>query len=129
MESDWCSIKKKVWFNTKYGVRGYVIHEKENLSAVIVARNGAISAKTHKDEIKSNDELSRNLNKLFVLSKEYPELKLDNNFKNLQEMLKESEEKTAYSRQFFNDTVLKYNNDVKKFPTVLVASMLGFKSE
>lgn len=110
-------------------VKGYAKHEKETLNAVIEARNSALSATTPNDDMNANNQLSGALNKLFALSEAYPELKADSNFKDLQENLKDVEDKIAYARQFYNDTVLKYKNAIEMFPTVFIASMLGFKQE
>ena len=107
-------------------VKGYAKHETEALTAVIEARNSAISAKAPNAEMDANNQLTGALNRLFALSEAYPELKADGNFKELQKNLKEVEDKIAYARQFYNDTVLKYKNAIETFPTVLIAGMLGF---
>ena len=106
-------------------VKGYAKHEKETLTAVVEARNSAMEAKTTEEEM--NEKLTGALTKLFALSEAYPELKADENFRSLQENLKETEEKIAYARSFYNDTVMKYNNAIEVFPTVLIAGLLGFK--
>ena len=67
------------------------------------------------------------MNKLFALSEAYPELKANENFLALQADLKDTEEKISYARQFYNDTVLSYNNKVEMFPTNIIANMFGFK--
>lgn len=110
-------------------VKGYAKHEKDTLESVVNARNTALNAKNSKDEINANNKLTNELNKLLVISEAYPELKADSNFKNLQENLKDVEDKIAYARQFYNDTVLKYKNAIETFPTVIIAGMLGFKQE
>lgn len=110
-------------------VKGYANHEKETLKAVVDARNIALGAKTPIDEMSADNQLSGALNKLLALSESYPELKADSNFRNLQENLKEVEDKISFARQFYNDTVLKYKNAIEIFPTVLIAGMLGFKQE
>ena len=110
-------------------VKGYAKHENDTLKEVVDARNIALGAKTPGDEMNADKQLSGALNKLLALSEAYPELKADNNFKNLQENLKEVEDKIAFARQFYNDTVLKYKNVIEMFPTVLIASILGFKQE
>lgn len=110
-------------------VKGYASHEQETLTKVIEARNSAINATNPSDEMSADKELSGALNKLFALSESYPELKADANFRNLQENLKDIEDKIAYARQFYNDTVLKYKNAIETFPAVLIAGMLGFKQE
>ena len=110
-------------------VKGYAKHEEETLLAVIEARNSALNSKTIQEEISAEKELTSKLNKIMILSESYPELKADTNFKNLQENLSDVEEKIAYARQFYNDSVLKYKNAIEKFPTLLIASMFGFKQE
>lgn len=110
-------------------VKGYAKHENDTLTAVVEARNIALGAKTPGDEMNADNQLSAALNKLIALSEAYPELKADSNFKNLQENLKEVEDKISFARQFYNDSVLKYKNAIEMFPTVLIAGMLGFKQE
>lgn len=115
--------------NIVESVKGYAKHEQETLKAVIEARNSAISAETANAEMEANNQLNGALNKLFALSEAYPELKADGNFKDLQENLKDIENKIAYARQFYNDTVLKYKDTIETFPTNLIAGMLGFNQE
>ena len=110
-------------------VKGYAAHEKETLDAVITARNKAISATTPEAEMKADGELTGALSRLFALTESYPDLKANTNFMNLQNNLKESEDKITYARQFYNDAVLKYKNKLEMFPSNIVASMFGFKPE
>jgi len=110
-------------------VKGYAKHEEDTLLAVIEARNSALNSKTPQEEMNADKELTSKLTKIMILSESYPELKADTNFKNLQENLSDVEEKIAYARQFYNDSVLKYKNAIEKFPTLLIARMLGFKQE
>lgn len=110
-------------------VKGYAKHEKGTLEEVIKARNTYLTANTPSDKIKSSGELTGALNKLFALSESYPELKANTNFENLQNQLKDTEDKISYSRQFYNDTVLMYNNKVELFPSNIIAGMFGFKKE
>lgn len=110
-------------------VKGYTKYEQDTLEGVIKARNSAINAKIPEDEIEANNELTGALNRLFALSEAYPELKADSNFINLQQSLKEVEDKISFARQFYNDTVLKYKNAIEMFPTVLVAKAFGFEKE
>ena len=110
-------------------VKGYASHEKETLDAVISARNKAVNAGTKEDEIKANGELTNALGRLFALSEAYPELKANTNFVDLQNTLKETEDKIAFARQFYNDTVLKYKNKLEMFPTNIIAGIFGFKPE
>ena len=73
--------------------------------------------------------MSDSLTKLFALAESYPELKSNSNFESLQNQLQEVEEKISYARQFYNDTVLMYNNKVEVFPSNIIASMFGFKKD
>ncbi len=108
-------------------VKGYAKHEKQTLEDVIAARNKFNKAQTPEEEMKASGELSQVLSRLMVLSESYPELKADKNFLSLQNDLKETEEKIAYARQFYNDRVLSYMNKIQMFPSNLIASMFGFK--
>ena len=110
-------------------VKGYAAHEKDTLEAVINARNKAVSATTSEEEMKANGELTGALNRLFALAESYPELKANTNFIDLQNNLKEAEDKISYARQFYNDAVLKYKNKLEVFPSNIIASMFNFKSE
>ena len=110
-------------------VKGYASHEQDTLTKVIEARNSAVSAKNIDEEMEANNQLTGALNKLFALSEAYPELKANENFKDLQINLKEVEDKIAYARQFYNDTVLKYKDATETFPTNMIAAIFGFKEE
>ena len=110
-------------------IKGYAKHEKETLEAVIKARNTFLSANTPEEEMKANGELTQAMSKLFALSEAYPDLKANTNFISLQKELQETEDKIAYARQFYNDTVLVYNNKVEMFPITIVAGMFKFKRE
>ena len=79
--------------------------------------------------MKANNELTNMITKLFALSEAYPDLKANQNFLNLQNDLKDTEEKIAYARQFYSDAVLKYNNNIQTFPNNLIAGIFGFKAE
>ena len=108
-------------------VKGYAKHEKETLDAVITARNKAVSAKGIEDEMKASGELTGALNKLFALAESYPDLKANTNFMDLQNNLKDTEDKISYARQFYNDAVLKYKNKIEMFPSSIVAGMFKFE--
>lgn len=110
-------------------VKGYTKHEKETLEGVIEARNKYLAAGNSEDALKADGELSKAVSKLFALSESYPELKADTNFLELQKELKECEDKIAYSRQFYNDSVLKLNNKIELFPSNIVAGMFHFEKE
>lgn len=110
-------------------VKGYAGHEKETLEAVINARNKAVNATTTESEISANGELTQALGRLFALTEAYPDLKANTNFMQLQNNLKETEDKIAYARQFYNDAVLGYKNKLEMFPTNIVASIFNFEPE
>ena len=108
-------------------VKGYAKHEKETLEDVIKARNALNTASTVEDEMKANNQITGALNKLFALSEAYPELKANENFMLLQKDLKDIEDKISYARQFYNDSVMTYNNKVQMFPTNIIANIFNFK--
>lgn len=110
-------------------VKGYTKHESETLENVVKARNTYLQASTPEDQIKANNELSNVVSKLFALSESYPELKANTNFMQMQEDLKDVENKIASARQFYNDTVLQYNNKIEMFPSNLIAGIFNFKKE
>lgn len=110
-------------------VKGYAKHEKETLSEVIEARSKMASASTKEDEMKASGAVTEALGKLFALAESYPDLKANQNFIELQNSLNEIEEKIRFARQFYNDTVLTYQNKIEMFPSNIVASMFGFKPE
>ena len=97
-------------------VKGYAAHEKETLERVVQARNAAISAQGIQEQAGAENMLSGALRQLFALVENYPELKANTNFMQLQEELTNTESKIAFSRQFYNDTVLKYNTAIQRFP-------------
>lgn len=108
-------------------VKGYAKHEKETLEDVVKARNALNTASTVEDEMKANNQITGALNKLFALSEAYPELKANENFMSLQKDLKDIEDKISYARQFYNDSVMTYNNKVQMFPTNIIANIFNFK--
>ena len=107
--------------------KGYAKHENETLEEVISARNTYLSATTPEDEMKANGAISEALSKLFALSENYPDLKANQNFLSLQNDLRDTEDKISYARQFYNDSVLTYNNKVEMVPSNIVAGIAKFK--
>jgi LemA protein len=107
-------------------VKGYAAHERETLDAVIGARNRAMSATDPHAQAAADTAMTGALRQLFALSEAYPDLKANQNFLALQEELSATEGRVAYARQFYNDSVLSYNNKLQAFPTVFFARMLRF---
>ncbi|MDY6825679.1 MAG: LemA family protein [Bacillota bacterium] len=110
-------------------VKGYATHERETFEKVTQARNMAIQAKNVNEQAGAENMLSGALKTLFAVAENYPQLKADANFRQLQEELANTEGKIAFSRQFYNDTVMSYNTTIQKFPTVWIAGMFGFHKE
>ena len=108
-------------------VKGYAKHEEGTLTAVIEARNKAVSAGSVNEKIDAENQLTGALNRLFALTEAYPELKANTNFMSLQTDLKDTEDKITYARQFYNDTAMSFNNLVEMFPSNIVASIFKFK--
>ncbi|RJQ32547.1 MAG: LemA family protein [Actinobacteria bacterium] len=107
-------------------VKGYAAHEKGVFEKVTEARAGAVQAGNVADKAKAENMLTDTLKSLFAVAENYPDLKANQNFLMLQEELAGTESKIAYSRQFYNDMVLNYNNAREVFPTNIVASMFNF---
>ena len=109
-------------------MKAYAAHEKETLDAVIRARNAAMAAPNDPHaQANADNMLTGALRQVFALSESYPELKANQNFLALQEELTATEGRVAYARQFYNDSVLSYNNKLQQFPTVIFANMLKFQ--
>jgi LemA protein len=110
--------------------KGYMKHERETLEAVTNARNLAqqVSSAGAGERAKAEGELSSALSRLLAVVENYPDLKANQNFLALQEELTSTENKISFSRQYYNDSVLKYNNQTQMFPSNIVASMTGFKA-
>jgi LemA protein len=109
-------------------VKGYAAHERETLDNVIRARNAAMAAPdTPNAQADANNQITGALRQLFALGEAYPDLKANQNFLALQEELTATEGRVAYARQYYNDSVLDYNNKLQQFPTIIFARMLKFE--
>ena len=111
-------------------VKGYAAHEKGTLEAVIQARNSAIAASSQGPAGRAEAEnvLTQTLGRLFALSEAYPNLKANENFAALQSELTGTEDKIAYSRQFYNSAVQTFNTSIQTVPTNIIAGFGGFKT-
>ena len=109
-------------------VKGYAKHEKEVFENVTKARSALLSATSLPEKAEANNQLTGALKSLFAVAEAYPELKASTNFQDLQRQLEDTEDKVAYSRQFYNSNVLDFNAKVQVFPTNIIANMFGFKS-
>lgn len=112
-------------------VKGYAGHEKETLEKVTAARTAAIAAQKKgdaKEQAAAENMLSGTLKSIFALSENYPDLKANTNFLELQRELSDTENKIQASRRFYNGNVRDFNTKLEVFPTNMIANMLGFKS-
>ena len=108
-------------------VKGYATHEKELFEKVTAERASLVSAKGAMEKASANNQLSQTLKSIFAVAENYPDLKASQNFMELQEELSDTENKIAYSRQFYNSTVLDFNTKLQVFPNVFIGKLLNFK--
>lgn len=108
-------------------VKGYAKHEKELFENVTKARTSLMDAKSTHQKAEANNMLSDTLKSLFAVAENYPDLKASDNFKALQEELSDTENKIAYSRQFYNTNVLDFNTKIATFPSMIFANLFNFK--
>ena len=109
-------------------VKGYMKHEKEVLENVTKARTSLMNAETPQKNIDADNMLTGALKTLFAVAENYPDLKANQNFIQLQDELTNTENKIAYSRQHFNDSVLSFNNTIETFPGLWFARRMGKKT-
>ena len=108
-------------------VKGYASHEREVLENVTRARSMLQQAGTPGQAAEANNMLTQTLRSLFAVAENYPDLKANQNFLDLQNELSDIEEKIAYARQFYNTNTLSYNEKVHTFPTLIFANMFNFE--
>lgn len=109
-------------------VKGYMNYEKSVLEEVTKARTAYMQASDIKSKAQASNQVSSALKSLFAVAEKYPQLKANQNFMQLQEEISGTENKIAYSRQFYNDSVMDYNNYIQMFPSNIIASMFAFRS-
>jgi LemA protein len=107
-------------------VKGYAAHEKQTFENVTAARSAGIAAKTVGEQAQAENMITQALRQLLAVVENYPELKANENFLALQEELSGTEGRIAFARQFYNDTVMTFNNTVQQFPSTIVAGMFRF---
>ncbi len=107
-------------------VKGYAAHERGTLEAVVNARNAAMAAPGVEQKVAAENMLTGALRQLFALSESYPDLKANQNFRQLQSDLSDIENKLAASRRFFNNAVQEFNTGIQQFPAALFAGIFGF---
>lgn len=110
-------------------VKGFASHEKELFESIAASRSRYMNATSSEEKMAMNGQLTSELSRLFAIAESYPELKSNAGFLNLQEELEETEDKIAFSRQFYNDAVTMYNNKIQVFPNNIIAGMFGFMEE
>lgn len=110
-------------------VKGYMEHENATLTKVTDLRNAWANASTLAEKARIDDQLSSAIKTIFAVSENYPDLKANQNFIQLQQELTNTEDKLSFSRQFYNDSVTKYNTKIELVPSNLIASMFHFKPE
>ena len=115
--------------NLVESVKGYMAHESEVLEKVTQLRSSWANAKSVSEKAELDNQLSGALKTIMAVSENYPDLKANQNFSELQEELRNTENKISYSRQFYNDTVTRYNTKLELFPSNIIASMFHFSAE
>ena len=110
-------------------VKGYAKHEKDTFQNVTEARSKAINAGTVKAQGDAENMLSGALKSLFAVVESYPDLKANQNFLMMQEELAGTEGKIAYARQFYNDSIMKFNTKQQVFPSNIIANMFNFQEK
>ena len=109
-------------------VKGYAKHEKDTLQEVISLRNTPYESMSDDEKVKTNQKLSQSVTKIMALAESYPELKANENFKELSKDLSKIEEDIANSRKYYNGTVRTYNDKIEMVPSNIVAGIFGFKT-
>ena len=109
-------------------VKGYAKHESEVFEKVTAARANMANAKTIDEKAQADNALAGTLKSLFAVAEAYPALQASANFKELQVELTNTENKISFARQFYNDTVKRFNTDIQKFPKNIIAGILNFKA-
>lgn len=110
-------------------VKGYMEHEKDTFVKIADLRSRFQKADTPQEQMETNNMMSKALAGLYAVAENYPDLKANENFISLQDELSRTEDKISFTRQFYNDSVMMYNNKIEQFPSNIVANIFGFRQE
>ena len=110
-------------------VKGYAKHEETTLKEIVSLRNSSYDSMSTDDKVEVNNKLSQNVTKLMAIAEAYPELKANENFKDLSNQLATVEEDIANSRKYYNGTVRIFNDKVQMFPSNIIASIFGYRAK
>ena len=110
-------------------IKGYTKHESNTLESVINLRNNSYDSITSNDKVEVNNKLTTEINKIMVIIEKYPELKANDNFKDLTKQLTKIEEDIANARKYYNGTVRLYNNKVEMFPSNIIAKIFDYQTK
>ena len=110
-------------------VKGYAEHEESTLKEVVELRNSSYDSMSDEEKVKTNQKISKDINKIMLLAESYPDLKASTNFQDLSRELSKVEEDIANSRKYYNGVVEMFNNKVEMFPSNIFAKLFGYKSK
>ena len=110
-------------------VKGYAKHEKDTLEEVIKLRNGDYDILDNNEKISANEKVTKGINRIMLLAESYPEIKANDNFRNLSKELTRTEDEIAQSRKYYNATVRVFNNKVEMFPSSVFAKIFGYQTK
>ena len=110
-------------------VKGYAKHEKDTLESVVKLRSSVYDKMSDDDKIQQNEKLTRGVSKIMALAESYPDLKANENFKDLSNQLLKIEDDIANARKYYNGSVRIFNNKVEMFPSNMVAGVFGYKTK
>ena len=110
-------------------VKGYAKHEEDTLKEVVELRNSSYDSMSDDEKVKTNQKISKDINKIMLLAESYPDLKASANFQDLSRELSKVEEDIANSRKYYNGVVEMFNNKVEMFPSNIFAKLFGYKSK
>ena len=110
-------------------VKGYTKYEKDTLKEIVELRNSTYDKMSNEEKIKTNEQLSNGISKIMALAESYPDLKANENFKDLSNQLAKIEDEIANSRKYYNGVVRIYNNKVEMFPSNIFAKLFGYQTK